>query len=72
MDAEQVLLSSYFNLKTTRAEPFVDELKNLSVKAGEGDLKSALAFMEKLSSPTDEMPPQKSKSKKVVKKPKQK
>jgi hypothetical protein len=49
LNAEQVLLSPYFNLKTTRAEPFVDELKDLSVKAGEGDLKAALAFMEKLS-----------------------
>jgi predicted ATPase len=49
LNAEQVLLSPYFNLKTTRAEPFVDELKDLSVKAGHGDLKAALAFMEKLS-----------------------
>jgi hypothetical protein len=52
-NAEQVLLSSYFNLTTTRAEPFVDELKDLSIKAGEGDLKAALSFMEKLSSPTN-------------------
>jgi predicted ATPase len=50
--AEQVLLSSYFNLKTTRAEPFVDEMKQLSLKAGEGDLNAALAFMEKLAHPT--------------------
>jgi AAA domain, putative AbiEii toxin, Type IV TA system/AAA domain len=52
-NAEQVLLSSYFNMTTTRAEPFVDELKDLSIKAGEGDLKAALSFMEKLSSPTN-------------------
>lgn len=49
LNAEQVLLSSYFNLKTTRAEPFVDELQELSRKAGKGDLKSALAFMERLA-----------------------
>ncbi len=47
--AEEILLSSYFDLKTTRAEPFVDELRDLSVKAGKGDLKAALAFMEKLA-----------------------
>ncbi len=68
-NAEQVLLSSYFNLTTTRAEPFVDELKDLSVKAGEGDLKAALSFMEKLSSPTNGTPQQKVKTKKVSRKP---
>ncbi len=47
--AEEILLSSYFDLKTTRAAPFVDELRDLSVKAGKGDLKAALAFMEKLA-----------------------
>lgn len=62
-NAEQVLLSSYFNMTTTRAEPFVDELKDLSIKAGEGDLKAALSFMEKLSSPTNGTSPHKVKSK---------
>lgn len=62
-NAEQVLLSSYFNLTTTRAEPFVAELKDLSIKAGEGDLKAALSFMEKLSSPTNGTSHQKVKSK---------
>ncbi len=62
-NAEQVLLSSYFNMTTTRAEPFVDELKDLSLKAGEGDLKAALSFMEKLSSPTNGTSHQKVKSK---------
>lgn len=51
--AEQVLLSSYFNLETTRTEPFEDELKALSLKAGKGDLQAALTFMEKLSAPTN-------------------
>jgi AAA domain, putative AbiEii toxin, Type IV TA system/AAA ATPase domain len=49
LSAEKVLLSSYFNLRTTSAAPFVDELRDLSVKAGKGDLKAALAFMEKVS-----------------------
>ncbi len=49
LSAEEVLLSSYFKLRTTRAEPFVDELKELSVRAGKGDLKAALKYMEKLA-----------------------
>ena len=49
LSAEKVLLSSYFNLRTTSAAPFVDELRDLSVKAGKGDLNAALAFMEKIS-----------------------
>jgi energy-coupling factor transporter ATP-binding protein EcfA2 len=49
LNAEQVLLSSYFNLKTTRAETFTDELRDLSDLAGKGDLKAALSFMQKLS-----------------------
>lgn len=78
LNAEQVLLSSYFNLKTTRAEPFVDELQELSRKAGKGDLKAALAYMEKLAgnsvqsngkvSGTRENKTQKSKSTPVSKK----
>ncbi len=55
LNAEQVLLSSYFNLKTTRATPFVDELHTLTLQAGKGDLNAALAFMEKLSG--EESPP---------------
>lgn len=49
LSAEKVLLSSYFKLRTTSAAPFVDELRDLSVKAGKGDLNAALAFMEKIS-----------------------
>lgn len=52
MTAEQVLLSSYFGLNTTRPESFVkDEIEPLSDKAIEGDQKAALEFMEKLSKP---------------------
>lgn len=63
--AEQVLLSSYFNLDTTRAEPFEDELKDLSLKAGKGDLQAALQFMKKLSAPTNGTPSKKAKAKKA-------
>jgi hypothetical protein len=49
LDAEEVLLSSYFGLTTTRAEPFANELRGLASKAGQGDLSSALSFMQKLS-----------------------
>jgi AAA domain, putative AbiEii toxin, Type IV TA system len=51
LNAEQVLLSPYFNLHTTRATSFAGELKQLSLKAGRGDLDAALAFMERLASP---------------------
>ncbi len=49
LDAEEVLLSSYFNLKTTRASGFTDELRDLSTQAGHGDIKAALSLMEKMS-----------------------
>jgi len=52
LDAEQVLLSSYFGLRTTRAETFVDELRELSIKAGKGDILAAFDFMQKLSEET--------------------
>lgn len=73
LSSEEVLLSSYFKLSTTRAEPFVDELKELSVKAGKGDVKAALAYMEKLAghsngSSTNGKPAKTSKAK-AVKKP---
>ncbi|MBL8203255.1 MAG: AAA family ATPase [Blastocatellia bacterium] len=51
LNAEQVLLSPYFNLPTTRAASFAGELKQLSLKAGRGDLDAALAFMERLAAP---------------------
>lgn len=49
LDAEEVLLSSYFNLKTTRAASFTDELRELSTQAGHGDIRAALSLMEKMS-----------------------
>ncbi|MEW6129068.1 MAG: AAA family ATPase [Acidobacteriota bacterium] len=49
LDAEQVLLSSYFNLTTTRAPGFVDELQSLSKQATEKDPRAALEIMRKLA-----------------------
>jgi predicted ATPase len=53
LDAEQVLLSSYFNLTTTRAPGFVDELQSLSKKASKDDPSAALALMQKLAGQSD-------------------
>lgn len=50
LNAEQVLLSSYFKLKTTRAEGYVEnELRPLSQKAMQGDAVAAEAFIDKLA-----------------------
>lgn len=53
LNADQILISSYFNLETTRASETVDELQQLSEKAMEGDSDAALAFLKKLSSGTE-------------------
>jgi hypothetical protein len=53
LDAEQVLLSSYFNLTTTRAPGFVDELQSLSKKANIDDPSAALALMQRLAGQSD-------------------
>jgi AAA domain, putative AbiEii toxin, Type IV TA system/AAA ATPase domain len=52
LDAEEVLLSSYFNLNSTRAETFTNELLQLSDKAGLGDKDAAFDFAEKLAEAT--------------------
>jgi predicted ATPase len=49
LDADQILLSSYFNLETTRAPGYVDELQELSRQAAIGRPDAALAIMRKLS-----------------------
>lgn len=50
--AEQVLLSSYFGLDTTRPDSFMQrEMAPLSQKALQGDQKAALEYMKKLSEP---------------------
>lgn len=52
LDSEDVLLSSYFNLTSTRAETFTNELVELSGKAGMGDKEAAFDFAEKLAKAT--------------------
>lgn len=50
LNAEQVLHSSYFKLRTTRASGFIEkELRPLSRKAMAGDNRAAAAFMHKLA-----------------------
>jgi predicted ATP-binding protein involved in virulence len=49
MDAEQVLLSSYFGLTSTRASGFIDEMASLSKLAKPGRPEVALEIMQRLS-----------------------
>jgi len=48
LNADQVLLSSYFNLATTRAPGMRRELRQLSKRAMAGDRDAAVGFLEKL------------------------
>lgn len=57
LNADQILLSSYFNLDTTRAPEAVDELRDLSRRAMGGDSKAALTFLEKITGGTEPSPP---------------
>jgi AAA domain, putative AbiEii toxin, Type IV TA system len=56
-NADQILLSSYFNLETTRAPGTVSELRDLSRKAMSGDPRAALTFLEKITDGTDPVSP---------------
>jgi hypothetical protein len=49
--AEQLLLSSYFGLQTTRPEAFQDEAQELFEKAAAGDSAAALSYLERLTAP---------------------
>jgi energy-coupling factor transporter ATP-binding protein EcfA2 len=49
LGAEQVLLSSYFDMKTTRAPGFEDELDKLARRAARGDGDSAIAYLQRLA-----------------------
>jgi energy-coupling factor transporter ATP-binding protein EcfA2 len=62
MDAEQILLSPYFSLETTRAPGFVDELQELSRKVGKGKPEIALQIMRKLAGQDTSSPPKKAKA----------
>jgi hypothetical protein len=52
LNADQILVSSYFGLDTTRAPGAVDELRGLSKKAMSGDPEAALTFLTKIASGT--------------------
>ena len=49
LDADQVLLTDFFGMHTTRAAGKERQLKQLTVKAREGDLQAAKELMEQMS-----------------------
>lgn len=53
--AEQLLLSSYFGLQTTRSPQAMNEADILLAKAAAGDKQSAVDFLAKLSGPSDRL-----------------
>jgi predicted ATP-binding protein involved in virulence len=57
LNADQILVSSYFGLSTTRAQAAEDQLRELSEKAMAGDSAAALAFLKKLASGSEEAAP---------------
>lgn len=62
LNADQILLSSYFGLTSTRAPEAVNELRELSRQAGSGDRDAVRQFLRRLSQtslaeePVDEEP----------------
>jgi hypothetical protein len=56
LNADQVLVSPYFNLMTSRAPDAVDGLRRLSKKAMEGDRDAALSFLEQLAGGSEVKP----------------
>jgi predicted ATPase len=56
LNADQVLVSPYFNLMTSRAPDAVDGLRRLSRKAMEGDRDAALSFLEQLAGGSEVKP----------------
>jgi predicted ATPase len=53
LDADQVLLTDFFGLESTRAPGKMRDLKKLSLAAGEGDRKAAMKMLEEMSSGTE-------------------
>ena len=47
--AEEVLLSSYFDLHTTRAPDFEDELHEIAKRAWKGDKQAAVEYLKRLT-----------------------
>lgn len=56
MDAQQVLLSPYFGLETTRAPGFVDEVQQLSKQLKPGHPEIALQMMRKMTGDAEPAP----------------
>ena len=56
LDADQILLSSYFNLRSSRAPDAVDDLRQLSKRAMEGDPEAARSFLEMLAKGSEVKP----------------
>ena len=56
LDSEQVLLSSYFNLETTRAPSAIAERQRIEQLASSGDLDAALELLQTMSGGTVDDP----------------
>ena len=56
LSAEQVLLSSYFGLETTRAPDTVSDLEDLARRAVEGDKQATLDYLRTFVEPTPPSP----------------
>jgi hypothetical protein len=62
---EQLLLSSYFGLQSTRPESFQDESQVLFDKAASGDSEAALTYLKRMAEPvTQPKKPARSRKKK--------
>lgn len=55
LDADQVLLTDFFGLKTTRAPGKKRALKELTIKAREGDTEAAKKILEEMSSGMEDL-----------------
>jgi hypothetical protein len=56
LNADQILVSDYFGLHTSRAPGAEDELQQLSERAMSGDSEAAVTFLKKLTSGTEKSP----------------
>ncbi|MGO4319352.1 AAA family ATPase [Agrobacterium sp. MCAB5] len=56
LGAEQLLLSSYFGLQSTRPESFNRQAETLFEKAAKGDASAALTYLDQLTVPSDSAP----------------
>ena len=56
LNADQILVSPYFGLRTSRAAEAEDELRELSHKAMSGDSEAAVTFLKRLTSGIEPTP----------------